>query len=162
MPQSPKLQWAINGFRWIVCAIDIASGLYFILMVYYLLFGHLRRSLFHVIPNECFGVLILGPGIWAVFSGVKLITEKSPERWQAGKRRHLIAATLSGSVIVLAWLSWLIDVVTAKYPPNYFDLLMSVSLFTIVFGCVAAYLLIVSLIMGRLNRQLVTEHQRDS
>ena len=145
----------VRAFRWIVSGLDIASGLFFTLLGILVLFGHSSWRMFLAIPNGWLGVIVLGHGIWAVVSGVKLITEQSPVRWRVGKRRHLIAATLSGSIIVLVWLAMFIE--TAMYSPDGFGLALGVFYYTVVFGCVAAYLLIVSLIMGRLNRALCTQ-----
>jgi len=108
-------------------------------------------GLFRAIPTGWLGVLILGHGIWGVFSGVKLIREQPPMRWRAGRRRHLIAATLSGLIIVLLWLALLAE--TTMHSPDGIGLGIGMFLYTTIFGCVAAYLVIVTLVMGRLNNK---------
>ena len=158
MPQSPQLHWAVASFRWIVSGLDIASGLGFARLGLLVLFDASNWGLFRAIPTGWLGVLILGHGIWAVFSGVMLIREQPPMSWWAGKRRHLIAAMLSGLTIALLWLALLVE--TSRYSPDGLGLGIGMFLYTTVFGCVAGYFLLVVAVMSRLtgHRQLDNSH----
>jgi hypothetical protein len=161
-PQSPQLHRAVNGFRWIVGGLDIALGLCLTLAGAGIpvLFGHSSWHVFQAIPNGWLGVLVLGHGIWSCVSGVRLITEQPPMCWQAGKRRHRIAAMLSGLIIALLWLALLVE--SELYSLDGFGPSIAVLIFTIFFGCVIAFLLIVTLVIAMIQRKWRADNPHDS
>ena len=143
--------------RWLVISIDLALGTYLSVVGAMVSLGHSVSGLiglgvheFHSLPDEVLGLVFLGQGLWVGFSGIRLLTERDPVRCQAGNRRHLIAAGLSGATIGLLWLALMVD--SRMHSGDGFGMLLHVLVNTCSLAVAVAWFLVVSAVMRRSAR----------
>ncbi len=167
MPQSPKLQWAVNGFRWIVTGFDLLLGLGLTSLGVAVTFGTSLfiligsgRDTFRTIPEEVLGIPVIGFGLCLCFSGIRLITEPTSLRWQAGKRRHQIAALATVLMIASMWVALIID--KAMSVGDGFGYIIDGMVYTGFLACAIPFLLVASAVMSRLARNRQSEPPHDS
>jgi len=157
MPQSLQPHWAVTGFRWVVTGIDLVLGLCLTSLGVAVTFGTslfvligTGRNTFRTIPDEILGILVIGFGVWLCVCGIRLITELTPLRWQAGKRRHGIAALATVLMIALMWVALMTD--KAMSGGDGFGFFIDGMVYTGFLACAIPFFLVASAVMSRLDR----------
>ncbi|TWU11738.1 hypothetical protein CA54_05470 [Symmachiella macrocystis] len=169
MSQLKHRHWAVKGFRWIVTGLDLVCGICLTSLGVAVMFGtslfvligiNTGGDAFRSIPDGAVGVLVIGYGLWLCFSGIRLVTEHPPIRWEAGKRRHWIAAIATGLMIALMWLALMADL--AMYDIDGFGHSVHVIVYTGFLACAIPFLLVASAVMSRLDRNCQSDNPHKS
>jgi len=134
-------------FRWTIVVIDFVIGIALICFSFALFF---RRGVdfTSTVPDEFWAILLTGYGIWILYTGYRLVIERSPVCWQRGKRRHLFLSGFSGGVVPLLWLSLFDNPHQGQFGP-----VIRVMNYSAVFCTLGLFLLIVALVMPVLASQ---------
>ena len=135
-----------KGFCCVVAVIDLALGLWISYLGAFILFLRRGADIFTVVGDEWWGLLLAVHGIWALYAGYRLITQRTATDWQEEKRRHLVCAVMSALVIALMWLALMVD------SHDGFGPAMGTLIYSVVFGAQASFWIIVSMAMSRKGR----------
>lgn len=132
-----------KGFCCAVAVIDFVLGLWISCFGTFILFLRRGADIFTAVPDEWWGLLLAGHGIWALYAGYRLITQRTATGWLAGKRRHLVCAVMSALVVALMWLALMVD------SHDGFGPAMGTLIYSVVFGAQASFWIIVSMAMSK-------------